>query len=105
MDLIEYIQDQICWSLETFGCGPRDESLCNHIRKEVEEIEAHPRDLEEWIDVIILALDGAWRAGYRPEQIAAMLETKQQKNFTRVFITPDDPTQPCEHDRTKEELL
>lgn len=104
MNLIEYIRDQIRWSLSTFGDGPRDESLCNHIRKELDEIAAAPKDLEEWIDVIILALDGAWRAGYRPEQIAAMLESKQQKNFARTFIVPEDPTQPCEHDRTKEVL-
>ena len=103
MNLILYIRKQIDWSLATFGCGPRDESLCNHIRKEVEEIEAHPKDLEEWIDVIVLAIDGAWRAGYSPDQIAAMLEYKQQKNFARKFILPDDPTQPCEHDRTQEE--
>jgi len=26
-------------------------------------LQAKPADLTEWVDVILLALDGAWRAG------------------------------------------
>lgn len=101
MDLVDYIRRQKRWSQSTFGRTFRPLGLTAHIRKELLEIEAAPRDLEEWIDVIILAIDGAWRAGYTPEDIAAMLEHKQQKNQRRVFVIPEDPNQPIEHDRTR----
>lgn len=62
-DFRAHIQRQRAFSQKTFGPGQRVKGLCSHIRKELREIEKAPTDLEEWIDVIILALDGAWRAG------------------------------------------
>lgn len=103
MNLIDYIQKHIGWSQSTFGKSISTHRLTNHIRKELLEIEAAPHDLEEWCDVIILGIDGAWRSGYTAPAIAAMLEAKQAKNQARVFLVPDDPTQPAEHDRTREE--
>lgn len=50
-------------SLKQFGEGVRSEILIKKIGKELEEVRANPNDLEEWIDVIILALDGYWRHG------------------------------------------
>lgn len=71
----------------------------NHIRKELREIEASPLDLEEWIDVVILALDGAWRAGHSPDDIITQLVAKQAKNEKRQW--PDwrtaDPGKAIEH--------
>jgi hypothetical protein len=52
------------WSEATFGPGVRTLGVTNHIRKELEEIEKDPHDLNEWTDVIILAFDGAWRSGH-----------------------------------------
>lgn len=49
------------WSEKTFGPGMRTEGITAHIRKELLEIEEDPNSLEEWIDVMILAFDGAWR--------------------------------------------
>ena len=103
MNLIDYIQRHIQWSQSTFGKSVSTTRLTTHIRKELLEIEAAPTDLEEWIDVIILGLDGAWRAGYNAASIAQMLEAKQAKNKARVFIIPRDPDQPAEHDRSREE--
>ena len=57
----------------------------DHIRKELLEIEADPGDLMEWIDVAILALDGAWRSGATPEQIIMALVGKQIKNEGRTW--------------------
>lgn len=72
-----------------------------HIRKELEELEADPYDLEEWIDVVLLACDGAWRHGHEPEAIAAALRAKLQKNKSRQWpdwrTTPED--EPIEHVR------
>lgn len=95
--LVSYIQRQEEWSAKTFGNGVRTKGITAHIRKELLEIEATPHDVEEWIDVVILALDGAWRAGYSPEQIVAALEAKQAKNFKRTYPMPLSDDHPSEH--------
>lgn len=97
--LTDYIERQRAWSEATFGPGYRLHGLLDHIRKELDEIEAKPDDVEEWIDVIILALDGAWRAGHSPNEIANALIKKQAKNILRKW--PDwrtaDPDKAIEH--------
>lgn len=85
MILNDYITRQINWSRTTFGEGPRTGGLTKHIIKELDEIRAAPTDVEEWVDVVILALDGAWRAGYSADQIVTALETKQAKIMTRTY--------------------
>ena len=101
MNLIDHIEKQRRFSLETFGSGSRYQGIVNHIRKELIEIEADPKDLEEWIDVILLALDGAWRSGASPKEVCETLQTKFQKNRTRTW--PDYRTladdSPIEHIR------
>jgi hypothetical protein len=87
-----YVNKQMMWSTKNFGPGPRTSGILEHIAKEMLEIAAEPLDLEEWIDVVILALDGAWRTGANAEAIVAMLEQKQKKNFSRRF--PDWRTAP-----------
>jgi hypothetical protein len=104
-DLIAHLSRQINWSRETFGPGQRTQGVINHIRSELTEIEAHPTDLSEWIDVMILAIDGAWRnAGATPEMIAEALAAKQVKNENRTW--PDwrqfGEDQAIEHDRTRD---
>lgn len=93
---------QKAWSAETFGPGRRTLGVVNHIRSELDEIEADPEDLSEWIDVIILAIDGAWRAGWSSQEIIDAYHTKMAKNRTRNW--PDWRTmsqdQPIEHDRS-----
>jgi hypothetical protein len=94
MDLIDYLKRQIAFSEQAFGPGSsRVDGVIDHIRKELIEIEEAPEDLEEWIDVIILALDGAWRVGYTPEEIARVLEYKLAKNKSRKW--PDWRTAPA----------
>ena len=101
MNLIEHLQRQREWSERTFGPVDRTKGVVAHIRKELAEIEENPIDLYEWIDVVILAFDGAWRAGYTPEQIATALEDKQTINENRQW--PDwrntDPDAAIEHVR------
>lgn len=95
---------QRAFSERTFGPGPRTTGLIEHIGKELAEIEAAPDDLSEWVDVVILALDGAWRAGHEPQQIIDAIVAKQARNEARVW--PDwrtaDPNRAIEHDRTAE---
>lgn len=96
---VAHLEQQRAWSRATFGSGPRTLGVLEHIRKELAEIEAAPADVEEWVDVIILALDGAWRAGWEPQQIIDAIKAKQAKNEARTW--PDWRTmsedQPIEH--------
>lgn len=80
------------WSTQNFGPGRRTEGVLDHIAKEMDEVRADPTDLEEWIDIAILALDGAWRAGHEPQEVIDTLIAKQEKNFTRSY--PDWRTMP-----------
>jgi len=98
-DLEGYLSRQREWSKKTFGDGKRTEPICRHIEKEVNEIRAYPEDIMEWVDVIILALDGAWRAGYPPDVIGAALVVKQRINMERKWPDPK-PDDPSEHDRS-----
>lgn len=104
MDLVKHLHRQRDFSIKTFGPGRRTAGVIDHIRKELKEIEADPTDLGEWVDAILLSLDGAWRAGYTPEQIVAAIEAKQTRNEGRTW--PDwrkaDPNKAIEHDRTIE---
>lgn len=95
--LFRLLEKQIPWSTKTFGPGARVGSITKHIEKELAEIRANPTDLVEWVDVILLALDGAWRAGYTPEDIVNALFTKQERNFNRQWPAPTDEDTPSEH--------
>lgn len=105
MDLIKHLERQRNFSLKTFGPGRRTEGVIDHISKELGEIRKDPTDLMEWIDVILLACDGAWRAGHSPEDIAAALDAKLTKNENRDW--PDwrtaDPNKAIEHVRKPSE--
>jgi len=104
-DLIGIIYRQRDFSRKTFGPGTRTRGIIDHIRKELVEIEESKGDLSEWIDVIILALDGAWRSGATPSKIVEELIEKQRRNETRKW--PDWRTMSndvaIEHDRTSPE--
>ena len=98
-----YIRDQMAWSERTFGPGRRTKGLIEHIRKELLEIEAAPDDLEEWIDIIILGIDGAWRTGTDVADIVESMERKQHKNFSRQWGPNQGEDHAIEHVRTPEE--
>lgn len=98
-----YLRRQQLWSLRTFGEGQRTKGIVKHIEKELVEIRQQPHDLIEWIDVVILALDGYWRHGGQPEAIMDYLQAKQNVNFARAWQAPRDG-EPTEHDRTAEGL-
>lgn len=89
----DHIERQRAWSARTFGPGLRL-GVLDHIRKELVEIEADPTDLKEWADVIILALDGAWRAGHEPQAIIDTVRAKQARNESREW--PDWRTMPSD---------
>jgi hypothetical protein len=99
--LFDLIYSQKRWSLQTFGIGMRTVGICRHIQKELAEIEAAPSDTEEWVDVILLAMDGYWRAGGEPSNLLRDLADKHQRNKRRKYPpigVPQD--QPIEHVRS-----
>lgn len=92
-DLIRHLHRARHFSFKTFGppnkprpAGQSPASgVIDHLSKELVEVAAAPHDLEEWADVMILAMDGALRMGYTPEQIAGALSIKQRKNELRQW--------------------
>jgi len=100
-DLVAHLGRQAAFSERTFGPGRRVAGVCDHIRKELIEVEESGGALAEWVDVIILGLDGAWRSGATPDQVAAAIAEKQAKNEARRW--PDwrtaDPGKAIEHVR------
>lgn len=105
MDLRVYLEQQIAFSLAAFGPGDREAGVLDHMKKEMIEIQdaTTPEDkLAEWIDLVILSLDGAWRTGATPQQIVEALEAKLTKNIGRKW--PDwraaEPGKAIEHDRS-----
>ena len=86
-DIIELLQAQFDWQTATFGPATSDSVLgvIDHLEEEIEEVKKEPKDLEEWIDIIILATGGANRAGYSPQEIMEMWVYKNAKNKARKW--------------------
>jgi hypothetical protein len=73
------------WSIKTFGPGQRTQGILDHIKKEVKEVEQNPLDLEEWIDIMLLAMNGAQRLGYTGNDIIDCLQRKVLENCQRSW--------------------
>lgn len=89
------------WSLSVFGPDYTYGELLAHIRKEVAEVAANPNDTTEWIDIILLAMDGYWRANDRTSRaqnlmrdLAAKVEENKYRQWERSA-----PGEPMEHKR------
>lgn len=97
------------WSDRVFGEGPRTQRLCNYIRRELAEVEANPMDAVEWVDVIMLAMDGfrrvyqAQSSGGSPEEAASCLmeelDSKLAACELREWNIPESEDDPVEHVR------
>lgn len=108
MDLETHLKRQKTWSEKSFGPYTRPlrtEGVIDHIEKELIEVKDAPRDLEEWVDMVILSLEGAMCAGYTPREVVRGIEAKTDKNEGRSY--PDwrtlEPGTAIEHIRTPEE--
>lgn len=117
-DMVAHLARQAAFSRATFGPGPRTDGVCEHIGKELNEIQIEtdePGRTSEWVDVAILGLDGLLRSiwarfpHYTSSQVAAMavdeIAAKQGKNERREW--PDwrgrSPNEAIEHIRGKED--
>lgn len=96
------LKNQAAWSQRTFGPGLRTKGILNHIRKELDEVAKDPLNVEEWVDIITLAFDGALRTGATVEEVLAVYACKQEKNQARTW--PDwrnfSEDEAIEHDRS-----
>jgi len=54
------------------------------MRKELDEIEAEPGDVVEWVDIMLLSLGGTWRAGHDSDAAWAALQASHvlEKDLT-----------------------
>jgi hypothetical protein len=85
-DLIQHLKEQQQWSLNTFGPPNNNTAgIIDHIKKELVEVADKPEDVFEWIDIVILAFDGALRNGWSPKEIADALKTKHEINEARKW--------------------
>ena len=96
-DFAAFADAKAKWAAATFG--PQSfKGLRKHLEKELDELEADPGDLVEWIDLILLALDGAMRVGAKAtgaDVVNALIE-KMAANRVRTWpdwrtLSPDDP--------------
>lgn len=119
-DLEAHLKRQMAFSHATFGPGERMQGVLDHIRKEIVEVEQSNGDSNEWVDIVILALDGLTRrlsycvdgkTRNNAQEVAAMacrmIEGKQTRNEERVW--PDwrtaDPNKAITHvKKTKESM-
>jgi hypothetical protein len=91
-NFLSFLRRRWEWGKKTFGPGKRTGGVVEHIRSELEEIEAKPEDLDEWIDVVLLAIDGFNRHGGTCEEFIRRLEAKHRRNEERKW--PDWRTLP-----------
>ena len=105
MILEDHMKRQMEFSIVTFGPGERTNGVCDHIEKELVEIKENPDDglrSREWVDVVLLSLDGLWRSLQNegeqweniPNRIVELIEAKQTKNELRDW--PDWKTMPTD---------
>ena len=86
LDLVQHLHRQQQWSIQTFGPPNNNTAgIIDHIQKELVEVEKAPEDVFEWIDIVILAFDGALRNGWKPEDIAEALQAKHEINESRKW--------------------
>lgn len=111
-DFEAHLVRQMVFSRATFGPGERMNGVLDHISKEIEEVRKGHGDSAEWVDIVILALDGLTRrlwassdyknsAALIAEVAVKMIIDKQSRNETREW--PDwrksDPNRAIEHVR------
>jgi hypothetical protein len=103
-DMLDHLRRQRAFSERAFGPHFRYKGIIEHIKEELIEIEKDPHDVVEWIDVALLAFDGAWRSGHSPEEILAAFVNKLAKNEARDWpdwrtVSEDKPIKHIEESK------
>jgi hypothetical protein len=61
MDLKQHLIRQMAFSKATYGPGTRTNGVLDHITKEIAEVRDSGGSADEWVDLVILSLDGLTR--------------------------------------------
>ena len=86
-DFVEFCARQFAVSRCNFGPKERTLGVIDHIKKELKEIQAEDTPegrAQEWIDVVLLALDGASRA--KREAIKARNDTEPAADYLALEV-------------------
>lgn len=125
MDFIAYLTRQITFSRGAFGPHRRHRGVLDHLKKEIAELEDAEGSSDEWVDLVILSLDGMTRAvreelrqggevmaGFEPDhgriardtvaKIVGKLSQNELRDWPDWREMPDDVA--IEHDRSKDVL-
>ncbi len=111
-DMKAHLTRQMAWSRATFGPGESRDRVLDHLTKEIAEVRGSGGESAEWVDLVILSLDGLtrrlWAASNYEKSADEIAETavkmivgKQGRNERRDW--PDwrtsDPSKAIEHVR------
>lgn len=103
MNLREHLMRQMAFSHQAFGPGERTHGILDHMRKEMKEVADANGEASEWVDLVLLSLDGLTRRlayvnGERgdpfrvAETACRMIQAQQSRNEARTW--PDWRTIP-----------
>lgn len=112
-DLQQHLIRQMVFSRATFGPGERMDGVLDHMTKEIAEVRDAGGDASEWVDLVILSLDGLTRrlwavsdyqktADEVAEEACRMIVGKQSRNERRDW--PDWRSADPENARLREFL-
>jgi len=103
----DLVNRQRAWSTAQFGETVPIDRILNHITEEVAEVKAEPGTLHNWIDIVLLAFDGAWRAGHSPKEVVQAIQDVQVRNIMREWLDTKDllPGQPNSHKLSQAERI
>jgi hypothetical protein len=118
MDLKQHLMRQMAFSKATYGPGTRTDGILDHITKEIVEVRESGGSSDEWVDLVILSLDGLTRqlsfcrqheqrtktSAEIAEMACNIIVAKQDRNENRTW--PDWRTmnadKAIEHDRSQD---
>lgn len=107
MKLEDHIRRMMAFSRATYGPGRRTEGVLQHLEQEIQEVrnaETDEERIKEWVDLVILSLDGLWREIYESDV------EFYSKNFSSTAEqiawegTPDEVVEYLMKKQTKNEL-
>ncbi len=90
----EFFDTKLAWSRDTYG-DLSSKTIIDHLHKEIIEASYDPKDILEWVDIILLAIDGAGRfANADGATFVEALKKKFEINRKRTWSIPVDGSPP-----------
>lgn len=96
--LEQLIRQHANWVRKTFP-HQNVQGVMEHLKKEADEVIAHPEDKVEYSDCLILLLHAILKANISFDELVETAYAKLQVCKTRKWNTNGSPDEPMEHDR------